>query len=104
MTTFAPGGPPAASHEMSEPPMPNEPTIWQAAAVATCRSPAGPVPDSPKNSSSATMPPKLIWIITSISDCVLVKRSSSSEWASRPSTAPRLMIESTSSLRLLPTR
>ena len=42
--------------------MPNEPTICAASVVACARSPPGPVPDSPKNSSSAVMPPNAILI------------------------------------------
>ena len=42
--------------------MPNEPTICAAMRVACARSPPGPVPDSPKNSSSAVMPPNAIFI------------------------------------------
>ena len=51
-----------ASNDTSEPAMPNEPTICAAIRVACARSPAGPVPDSPKNSSSAVMPPNAILI------------------------------------------
>ena len=51
-----------ASKLSSVPAMPNEPTICAASVVAFTRSLLGPVPDSPKNSSSAVMPPKLIWI------------------------------------------
>src|SRR3982750_2730153 len=69
---------------MSEPAIPSEPTIWAAARVAACRSPAGPVPASPKNSSSATIPPMAIWMRAITSVRVLVKRSSLSEWASSP--------------------
>ena len=83
--------------------MPNVPTIWAAAEVAAWRSPATPELVSPKNSSSATIPPKAIWMSEEISDWLLVKRSSISECASRPRASRRLMIDSTSSLRLFPT-
>ena len=52
--------------------MPNEPTICAASVVAPRRSPPGPVPDSPKNSSSAVMPPKLIWMLAMSSERVRV--------------------------------
>ena len=65
--------------------MPNEPTICAAIFVACTRSPDGPVPDSPKNSSSALMPPNAIFIMPSSSERVRVKRSSVSVCASRPS-------------------
>ena len=84
-------------------PMPRLPTIWAARVVAYLRSPATPELRSPKNSSSATIPPREIWISDSSSDSVWVNRSSVSEWASSPRAALRLMIDSTSSFRDLPT-
>ena len=84
-------------------PMPSSPIIWQALRVAAWRSLATPVDASPKKSSSATMPPKAMSMRARISDLVLVKRSSSSEWLSSPRASLRLMMVSTSSLRPLPT-
>ena len=52
--------------------MPRLPTIWQAATVAAWRSDATPELVSPKNNSSATIPPKAIWMRASISERVLV--------------------------------
>ena len=75
-----------ASNEISDPAIPNEPTIWAASCVAIIRSFAGPVPDSPSTSSSATSPPSAIAIPDSISVLVRVNRSSSSPWASNPRT------------------
>ena len=43
-----------------------------AIAVACARSLDGPVPDSPKNSSSAVMPPNAMWIATINSERVAV--------------------------------
>ena len=48
-----------ASKEISEPAI-ERPTIWAASCVATIRSLAGPVPDSPSTSSSAARPPSAI--------------------------------------------
>ena len=84
-------------------PMPRLPIIWQAAMVAAFRSLATPELASPKKISSATIPPKAMAMRASISVRVLRNRSSSSEWARRPSASLRLMMESTSSLRPLPT-
>ena len=98
-----PAGYSMAADETNVVPMPSNPIIWQALSVAACRSPATPVDASPKKSSSATMPPKAMSMRARTSDFVLVNRSSSSEWLSRPSASLRLMMVSTSSLRPLPT-
>ncbi len=84
LETMPPAGYSMAADEISVVPMPSCPTIWQAFWVAAWRSLATPVEASPKNSSSATMPPKAMSMSARTSDLVLVKRSSSSEWLSRP--------------------
>ena len=70
--------------------------------VAEARSEPGPVPLSPKNISSAAIPPSAMASIASSSDRVWVNRSSMSECAKRPSDARRLMIDRTSRRRLFP--
>ncbi len=80
LDTIPPAGYSMADEETRVVPMPSWPTIWQALTVAAWRSPATPVDASPKNSSSATMPPKAMSMRARTSDFVLVKRSSSSEW------------------------
>jgi hypothetical protein len=64
--------------------MPRLPIIWAARMVAAWRSPEGPELISPKNSSSDARPPRAIWISPWTSDSDCRKRSSRSEWASRP--------------------
>ena len=61
-----------ASNDTSDPAMPNAPTICAAMRVACARSPPGPVPDSPKNSSSAVIPPNAIFIEPTSSERVRV--------------------------------
>ena len=91
-----------ASYEISEPAIPNDPTICAASDVAYERSEPGPVPVSPIPTSSATSPPSAIAIADSISDFVRVNFSSMSPWARRPSEPRRLMIDRTSIRRSLP--
>ena len=85
------------------PSIPRLPIIWAVRVVAAMRSPDGPDEISPKKTSSAARPPRAISTSDSSSVCDLRNFSSRSEWASRPRASLRLMMERTSSLRLLPT-
>src|SRR2546429_897063 len=84
--------------------MPSAPTIMAATSVAYVRSEAGPLPVSPRNSSSDASPPRAIATAASSSERDRVKRSSKSPCARRPSACRRLMIDRTSSRRPLPTK
>ena len=91
-------------YEISSSPIPYAPTMAAAYSVADWRSPAGPVPASPKWISSAAMPPIANCSRAFISDLVIVKRSSSSPWARSPSDTARFLIERTSRVRALPSK
>ena len=73
-----------------------------ATSVAYVRSDAGPLPVSPRNSTSDARPPSEIATAASNSERERVKRSSESPCASRPRACRRLMIERTSSRRSFP--